>query len=627
MKFKSGFFRRAETSSLKTKLLCIYFLLVVLPLGFFTVYACLRVRGVMQKQTLTAAQNAFDDTFLSLQQTFRKLDEVLDILVMDPIVYDMASNAPEDYTYISRLEDSDQLALTFAYLCNLSGLQRIRLYADNDYLYASGQNSIVQLREVSGSNWYTALSAQNGRTWFAPPDFADQPEGEREWFSSMQVIYNPRSVRTPLAVLRADIDARHVVSLAENTSVTENGILLLLRENEILYHSSGSPAPKSFGTLAGLLPASDTGVWEPVQIEGEDYYVQCRALSMEGWRMVSLLPFNDIFRLSHELRSEMLIIVAILGVAAYLLAVALSKSTLNRIFLLAQTMRRVEQGDVDVRMALSGNDEISQLMGNFNQMMNRIDGLMEEKVLYGQQIKNLELKALQAQINPHFLYNSLDLINCTAISRNVPEISRMVKALGRFYRISLSGGNDRIPLADEIRHAQLYTDIQNMRFENRVQVDWRLDEAAGECLIVKITLQPLIENAIIHGILEKPSKKGRLRVATARSKKRVTITIEDDGVGMDEETLRMNFSPAPRKDTEEMPGDAHVKSRYTDDASGGYGVRNICERLRIAYGKPYGLSCISTPGKGTTVTILIPAVTPDDTPAFEGGTKPERTSL
>ena len=142
MKFKSGFFRRAETSSLKTKLLCIYFLLVVLPLGFFTVYACLRVRGVMQKQTLTAAQNAFDDTFLSLQQTFRKLDEVLDILVMDPIVYDMASNAPEDYTYISRLEDSDQLALTFAYLCNLSGLQRIRLYADNDYLYASGQQLV-----------------------------------------------------------------------------------------------------------------------------------------------------------------------------------------------------------------------------------------------------------------------------------------------------------------------------------------------------------------------------------------------------------------------------------------------------------------------------------------------------
>ncbi|MEY8325691.1 sensor histidine kinase [Lachnospiraceae bacterium 54-11] len=627
MKFKSGFFRRPETSSLKNKLLCIYFLLVVLPLGFFTVYACLRVRGVMQKQTLTAAQNAFDDTFLSLQQTFRKLDEVLDILVMDPIVYDMASNAPEDYTYISRLEDSDQLALTFAYLCNLSGLQRIRLYADNDYLYASGQNSIVQLREVSGSNWYTALSSQDGRTWFAPPDFADQPEGEREWFSSMQVIYNPRNVRTPLAVLRADIDARHVVSLAENTSVTENGILLLLRGDEILYHSSGSPAPKSFGALAGLLPASDTGVWEPVQIEGADYYVQCRALSMEGWRMVSLLPFNDIFRLSHELRLEMLIIVAILGAAAYLLAVALSKSTLNRIFLLAQTMRRVEQGDVDVRIALSGNDEISQLMGNFNQMMNRIDGLMEEKVLYGQQIKNLELKALQAQINPHFLYNSLDLINCTAISRNVPEISRMVKALGRFYRISLSGGNDRIPLADEIRHAQLYTDIQNMRFENRVQVDWCLDETAGECLIVKITLQPLIENAIIHGILEKPSRKGHLRVTTARSKKRVTITIEDDGVGMDEETLRMNFSPVPRNGTDGIPGNAHVKSRDTDDAAGGYGVRNICERLRIAYGPPYGLFCKSTPGKGAAVTILIPAVTPGDTPAFEGGTKPERTSL
>ena len=134
----------------------------------------------------------------------------------------------------------------------------------------------------------------------------------------------------------------------------------------------------------------------------------------------------------------MLVIVIAVALAAYLLAYLTSQSTLKRISQLTGTMQAVEKGNVTVRLEPSGNDEIAQLMDGFNQMMDRVDTLMEERVEYGRQIKNLELKALQAQINPHFLYNSLDLINCTAISRNVPEISRMVNALGRFYRLSLS---------------------------------------------------------------------------------------------------------------------------------------------------------------------------------------------
>ena len=286
-----------------------------------------------------------------------------------------------------------------------------------------------------------------------------------------------------------------------------------------------------------------------------------------------------------------------LGVAAYLLAYAISQSTLNRVSLFAKTMEAVEQGDVRTRLKPEGDDEIAQLMGGFDRMMDRIDGLMEERVEYARQIKHLELKALQAQINPHFLYNSLDLINCTAISRNVPEISRMVRALGQFYRASLSRGREVIPLADEIRHVQLYVDIQNMRFDDRVRVEWQLDESAGQCQVIKIILQPLIENAMIHGIFEKPSKTGTIRVCTRREGSQLRITIEDDGVGMDEAARLANFSPTP-------PGGG--------DTEGGYGVRNICDRLRIVYGEPYGLFCESTPGKGTKVTVLLPAIEPEE---------------
>lgn len=295
-----------------------------------------------------------------------------------------------------------------------------------------------------------------------------------------------------------------------------------------------------------------------------------------------------------EHSSSSALFVLILTVLAYLIAYFMSRSALDRLSLLTQTMQAVENGNTDVRMEPSGDDEIAQLIGSFNQMMDEMDALMEEKVEYGRQIKNLELKALQAQINPHFLYNSLDLINCTAISHNIPEISKMVNALSKFYRLSLSKGQEIISLRDEIKHVNLYLQIQNLRFDNRIQVTWDLDPEADDCRVIKIILQPLIENAVIHGIFEKPSKSGCLNISTRRRQDDIYITIQDDGVGMDAQTLTKNFTPSV--------------SGEIADTTGGYGVRNIHDRMKLAYGERYGLSCTSTIGKGTTVTVHIPAI-------------------
>ena len=410
----------------------------------------------------------------------------------------------------------------------------------------------------------------------------------------MQVIYNPRAVMEPLAVLRADADAAYILQYLNAPPVVENGTLLLLRGTQVLCASDTGITQQEQLGLARSLPASGGG-WKPVEWEGRRYYAQWRELEGTDWRMAVILPAAGVFRLSRELRLEMLAVVVLLGIAAYLLAYVISQSTLNRISLFAKTMESVEQGNVRTRLMPEGDDEIAQLMGGFDRMMDRIDSLMEERVEYARQIKHLELKALQAQINPHFLYNSLDLINCTAISRNVPEISRMVRSLGQFYRASLSHGKEVIPLADEIRHARLYMEIQNMRFDNRLQTEWQLDESAGRCQVIKIILQPLIENAMIHGIFEKPSKTGTIRVCTRREGGLLRITVEDDGVGMNEAARLANFSPS-------SPG--------STETEGGYGVRNICDRLHIVYGDPYGLFCESVPGRGTKVTILLPAVEP-----------------
>ena len=580
---------------LRTKLLCIYFLLIVVPLALFSLYSNFRVRSVIQEQTLTAAQNAFDDTFLAVERIWGQLDEVIDILATDPLVYAMASNDPRDFTYIQRLQDSDQLATTFEQLRLLSGVDRIQLYVNNEYSYSNDHNNIIQISEINKSAWYQFAATNAGRLWCAPSDYLDQAAEEQQWFSSLQTIYNPRSIKEPLAIVRVDIDAFRLSNAVNGTSITENGVVLIMRDNNVILASNPTNYQNIPTELVNKLASEKANTWNLLEEDRTKYYVQRRSLTSNGWSIASILPAEDVFQPSNALSAEMLVIVTAVTLAAYLLAYLLSRSTLDRLSLLTKTMQTVENGNIAVRLEPSGNDEISQLMGSFNQMMDQLDTLMEEKVEYGRQIKNLELKALQAQINPHFLYNSLDLINCTAISSNVPAISKMVNALSKFYRLSLSKGREVISLGDELKHARLYLEIQNMRFDDRISVVWDLEPSIENCQIIKIILQPIIENSVIHGIFEKPSKSGTITVSTKRCEDGIRITVADDGVGMDEETIKANFSSS--------------LSGEIAETKGGYGVKNICDRVKLAYGDPYGVSCTSIPGQGTVVTIHIPIIT------------------
>lgn len=574
--------------SLRGKLLCIFFLLLVLPLGAFTLYAFHRINTVIEEQTFSASQKAFEDTHTAVENLFGRLTQVSDILTMDPTLYALASGDANTTSYIQRLEDRNRISTTFFYLRSMSGVDRIRLYVNNDYLYTNSTD-IVSLQSVRGSRWLEPFQNGSVACWFGPSDFSDQPESEQQWYSLMRLIYDPSSVQKPLAILRIDIAADRVDAAVSRSTITQNGAVLLLDDGQILTSSSPDRAEQ----LSGSLPAAFADGWTEVNTSLGRFHVQSMILEDCGWTLAAALPRDDIFRTSRELRLEMLVVVLLLTAAAYFLAYRLSHSIARRLYRLNDTMHAVEHGDVSARVEPQGRDEIGQLMRSFSNMMTRIDTLMDEKLEQGQQIKALELKALQAQINPHFLYNSLDLINCTAIASNVPQISRMVNALARFYRLSLSRGREVIPLSDELKHAQLYVEIQNMRFENRVQVKWEIEPGVEQCSIIKIVLQPIIENAVIHGIFEREDKAGCLRIAAHRQQDDLIITVEDNGVGMDEATRVANFS-------------ADASSANT---KGGYGVRNINARLHLAYGPEYGLFCESEIGRGTCVTIRIPAQT------------------
>ena len=223
--------------SLRGKLLCIFFLLLVLPLGAFTLYAFHRINTVIEEQTFSASQKAFEDTHTAVENLFGRLTQVSDILTMDPTLYALASGDANTTSYIQRLEDRNRISTTFFYLRSMSGVDRIRLYVNNDYLYTNSTD-IVSIQSVRGSRWLEPFQNGSVACWFGPSDFSDQPESEQQWYSLMRLIYDPSSVQKPLAILRIDIAADRVDAAVSRSTITQNGAVLLLDDGQILTYSS-----------------------------------------------------------------------------------------------------------------------------------------------------------------------------------------------------------------------------------------------------------------------------------------------------------------------------------------------------------------------------------------------------
>lgn len=578
-----------QNTSLRTKLIVIFSVLLLVPLGIFTYFSVYRITNILRDQTLSSAYKTFYETATAINTKTQKATNVVELLTYDDLIYKMASTDPQDYPYILQFEDSRTLSSTFEDLEMLSEVNRIRLYVKNDYLYSNENKYILPLTRISSLPKYESLSQTQTHQWFTPNDFGEEAD-DGATFSCMRMIYDPSSLSIPLAVLRVDLAQSAMEDALHCSSTTQHGIVFLLDDSEIIL-SDNIPAafPISDDDIT-LIQSSQPDEWQTLSIGMDNYYSYRLKLENTDWQLVTIIPFCDIYSLGNELRSEMLLVVVCLVGIALFCAVILSNLILRRIWALSATMQKVEAGEIDVRPMKTSKDEIGQLIMHFNHMMDHLQRLMDEKVKYGIEIKNLELKALQAQINPHFLYNTLDTINCLALEKDSPEIRELVNALATFYKISLSKGEDRISIEDEILHAKMYARIQSYRFANQIHVSWDIAPEILDRKIIKIVLQPIIENAMIHGIFERDDSSGDIEVKGWLEENEIFISVHDNGVGMPQEVIDANFSTS----------DAEIST------PGGYGIQNINDRLRIAYGSQYGLSCTSKLNHGTTVFIHIP---------------------
>lgn len=316
---------------------------------------------------------------------------------------------------------------------------------------------------------------------------------------------------------------------------------------------------------------------------------------VSNWRfyVVSSVPMMELYKSSIRTIFFMAFILLFLLTVSLLVVKRIISKVYRPLDKVVRKMDDVASGSLKTRINVEHmGEDFTKLAVGFNSMMEEILVLMEQVKMEQHQIEQIRFNALQSQIQPHFLYNTLECIHWQAMVDGNEEISTLVKALAKYYRICLSGGHDVIPLKMELEHVRNYLIIQNMRYDDIIGSEFDVEEAASDVMIPKLTLQPLVENSIYHGIKVKEGKTGSLFLKVRKRSSDVLITLADTGTGMSQQQI------------DEM--NQHL-SEYDD--SFGYGVRNVNKRIELLYGEEYGLYYLRNESGGVTVEIRLPYVT------------------
>ena len=384
--------------------------------------------------------------------------------------------------------------------------------------------------------------------------------------------------------------------------VNDQGVMVSAQDPQEVLQEVRDPALRQW-----ILDTDNTSAIQQFQ-NGKTLVVSSEVPGL-GWKLISMAPFDSLTADNRKVTALILGIGLFCLLFALLGAGVLSQLIAKPIIGLAEHMKRVKAGNLDVELAVSSGDEIGFLASGFNSMIRRINELLSN-VRYEQKKKReYELALIQAQIKPHFLYNTLDVIYTLSEMGRPRDVQRTTKALADFYRVALSRGKETITLEEEIRNVKDYLAIQRIRYSDVFQYEFDIQNEILGCTILKLSIQPLVENAIYHGLKTKGSF-GLLQVTGAREAGKLVIQVMDDGVGMTRERLQAVMRGwMPEQGFAGTDGELQ---RSGEAELVGYGLRNVDNRIRLYFGDEYGLHIVSEPGQGTVVTLTLPLQNEED---------------
>ena len=553
------------------------------------------VTGVSMKFTNTSIfENSSEYTHTIIQQMNQNIDSYIDY--MENIAYLISSNEDvQDYLFDEKIDNEGRYRILNqlqTILDSRSDIRNVGIISKNGrMLINDGSKSVNQDLDLNTQEWYaTALEKPNGPILTSSP-VQHIISGERPWVITLSRGIRDRSGSGEKeGVFFIDLNYSAISELCDQSTVGTKGYAFILdAKGNIVYHPQQQQLYNELQTenISLIMDTDEDTVLTGTGNDGKLYSIS--RSEKTGWTVVDCTNVKELLSKSRQAQSVYVLTAIILVIVALLFSRFMARSITLPIQKLRDSMKKVQEGDFSVSdVVVDSKNEIGSLTKSFDVMTHRIHELMEQNVHEQEEKRKSELKALQSQINPHFLYNTLDSIIWMAEGKKNEEVVLMTASLARLLRQSISNEDEVVPIANEVEYARGYLTIQKMRYKDKLEFQIEVDSSILYIPLIKLVLQPIIENAIYHGLKYKESK-GLLIVKGFMKDGNAVLQVIDDGVGMDEETL------------------AHIYDKHkVNYHSNGVGVYNVQKRLKLYYGEDYGITYTSELGKGTTATITIP---------------------
>lgn len=564
----------------------IVIIIIVTSVGFFSYIS---TKNTVEKRVTQSTVETLKQLDRNMYTVFGGVDDLSLFIISDKNIKKLTNTEVGQFPQIGEL--IAQLDETYANLTNTkSYILAVNVYSDKGLKFESAGISHAE-KEPLLKERESQIPADGNNLLTYTYRRKYQQIGDKYVLSLYRQLNDINNLTKRLGIIRIDLSEREINRIYRDIQLGETGYVFITnKDGVILSHSNVEMINKNIRNeeLFKKVFTGENGFYRE-KYSGQDMLVTYYESNIQDMTYISVVPFKEITR---ELNTSLKVTLSIVAVVIALAFIALSFLTMKitkPIKKMTVLMKKVEQGNLDVLINTDRKDEIGTLGRSFNSMTRKLKILIEEVYKIQLSRKEAELKTLQAQINPHFLYNTLDVIYWTSRLENAPRTGEIVSALAKLFKLGLNKGSEITTIKKEVEHVQSYLTIQKYRYDEIPELRIAVDESILEHSTIKLILQPFVENALMHGIAEMGGR-GRVEILGRDQGKNICFEVIDNGKGMEEDRIREIF-----------------EENFESDQKG-YGVRNVHKRIKLYFGQDYGVEIFSKTASGTKVVITIPKV-------------------
>ncbi len=549
--------------------------------------------SIYQRLASQVSETVMEENQSLIGQVARSVENYLRTVMKlsDSLYYGAVKNADLS-------SESINSEITLLYDNNKDNVDNIALFSQDGTLKEAVPAARIKTNlDVTGDSWFSNALEKTENQHFSNPHVQyifDGNESQYRWVISLsRAVELTEGTSTAQGVLLVDLSYSSLAHLFDGVTTGTGGyVYLISNDGEILYHPKIQLIDSGRVVENNLAAAGYKDGNHLEKFEGRERIITVKSIGYTGWKVVGVTPKNVVSLNTIKTRLFIVFLITLILFILTLINSYISSRITNPIKELEKSVGFLEEGNLETPVYIGGSYEIQHLGTSINSMARQIRVLMNDIVTEHEAKRKQEFDTLQSQINPHFLYNTLDIIVWMIENEQKAEAVKVVTALARFFRISLSKGKSIITVRDELEHVRNYLMIQHMRFKNKFSYYIDASEDCMDLASLKLMLQPLVENAIYHG-MEFMDGDGEITLKVWKEEEDLYFSVRDNGLGMTAEQVESLFSDS-----------IHVTSKK----GSGIGVKNVNERIKLYFGEEYGLMIHSEPDEGTEITIHLPAV-------------------